>query len=229
MITLLHGDNVETSRAELLRLKKQTQGEVRQLHGPTLGETELIEALEAASLFGKEKLVVIENLLSGLKRKPKNLELLVKRLTSRAADTHIILWENREISETSLKPLGSKLNVKLFKVPPLIFQFLDSLRQGNPKMPLTLFEKILNSQQSPELIFALIVRRVRLLIIIKDNLRPPTLGEWQFARLTSQAKLFTMEKLLDMHARLLKLEYSFKSGVSPFTFAQLIEQFLIDI
>ncbi|MFZ5845305.1 MAG: hypothetical protein ACOY0S_02445 [Patescibacteria group bacterium] len=229
MITLLHGDNQEASRAELLRLKKLARGEVQELNGTTLDETALIQALESASLFGGEKLVIIENLFSRPRRRSKSQENLVKFLSTRASVGNVILWEDREISETYLKLFENRLNAKLFKIPPLIFQLLDSLRPGNPKTLLTLFEKTVNSGQAAELIFALIVRRVRLLIVIKDNLKPSPMSEWQFARLTSQAKLFTMEKLLVMHAKLLKLEHSFKSGLTPFTFAQLIEQFLIDI
>jgi len=48
-------------------------------------------------------------------------------------------------------------------------------------------------------------------------------------RLTNQAKSFTMDTLLSMHTKLIDLEYSLKTGATPYTLTQLIITFILDI
>jgi hypothetical protein len=83
--------------------------------------------------------------------------------------------------------------------------------------------------EAPELIFSMIVRRIRHLIQLRDGIVPDTLQGWQASRLTRQAKLFTMDRLVAMYKRLFDMEFSVKNGSSPFTISQLIEQFLVDL
>ena len=75
----------------------------------------------------------------------------------------------------------------------------------------------------------MIVRRVRQLILLRDTVIPEGLSGWQLTRLTRQAKLFTMDRLLTMYKKLLEMEFSIKNGSSPFTLRQLTEQFIIDL
>ena len=82
---------------------------------------------------------------------------------------------------------------------------------------------------APERIFVMIVRRVRELIMVKDGVTPEGLQGWQAGRLTSQAKSFTMDKLLSMEKILLEIDISIKTGTSPFPLAQQLELFFIDL
>jgi len=71
--------------------------------------------------------------------------------------------------------------------------------------------------------------RVRQLIEVKDSVMPNKMSPWQQSRLTNQGKSFTMDKLLVMHQQLIDLEYSFKTGTTPFTLSQLIIQFILEL
>jgi len=217
MITLLHGDDTTASRNELNHLKNGR--EVRQLNGKTLTDTMLVQALESNSLFGGNTLVVIENLLSG--KKLKFAEIIKK------APTDVILWESKEVGVANVKSLGSA-NIQLFKIPIALFQFLDSLHPGSVKTTLVLFQKSLTTH-SPELIFTMIVRRLRQLIQVADGVTPEGLQSWQVSRLTSQARSFTIDGLTRLYRKLLDMEYSIKTGASPFTLKQLLEQYIIDL
>lgn len=214
MITLLHGDQIEASRAEYSRLKEAAkQKEV--LEGKTLDETNLTQALSSESMFGGEKTIFIDNLFGKLGRKIKLIERLAAII--RGATVDVILWEDKEVGSTVIKSLG-KVDVKLFKMPVLLFQFLDTLS-------LKTYEKL----QEPELVFFMLTKRVRQLIQLKDGVTPDGLQSWQAGRLTQQAKVFTMERLLAMYKKLVTMEFSIKNGSSPFTLRQLTEQFLLDV
>lgn len=228
MITLLHGDHIELSRNELNRLKAAATGkEVRVLDGRTIDQANLTQALESHSLFGGDTVIFIESLFGKLGKKPKLIEALAKILVASAGSADIILWEDKEVGATVLKNLG-KVDVHLFKLPTIIFKFLDGIAPHRTKTQLDLFHTVV-VDSAPELILSMIVKRVRQLIQLHDGVTPVGLAGWQASRLTQQAKLFSMDKLITMHTELLSMEHSTKTGTTPFTLADLIEQFIISV
>ena len=229
MITLIHGDHIEFSRQELTSLKQNVNGkEIRMLDGRTLDPAALTQALESSSLFGVDTLVIIENLTRYNAKKTKLLDQLAGIINSNAKSCDIILWEDKELSATQVNRFGKDVQTRLFKTPIVLFQFLDSLKPDSASSTLALFEKAVE-KDAPELLFTMIVRRFRQLLIVKDGGTPEGITPWQSVRLTSQAKLFTMDKLVSMYEKLLTIEYSIKSGSSPFTMKEHIEQWLIEL
>lgn len=238
MLILLHGDHIVASRADLTRRIEdaKSQGkEVRQLDGNSIDAPGLTQALESSSLFGGTVLVVIEGLLTKLGKKaslPAGREkqaIQLADIIKRSGETiDIILWEGKEIGKILTGLLGAKVSVQLFKTPVVIFKLLDSIAPGRAPALLTLLSESL-ALDAAELIFTLLVRRVRQLIQLRDGVTPDGLQGWQAARLTSQAKLFTMDKLLSMEKNLLHIDISIKTGSSPFLLAQQLELFLIDL
>lgn len=224
MITLIHGDNIEASRFELTRLLSLAKGkEIRELNGRGLDQNALTQALESSSLFGGDTLVVIENLFGKLGRKIKLIESLATLIRNSSSD--VIVWEDKELSPSVIKSLGN-CTIKLCKIPVIIFQFLDSLRPHDSKNLILLYQRVVQTQVA-EITYTLLVRRVRQLIQLLDGVIPDGLAPWQATRLTGQARLFTMDKLISMHKQLLTMDIAIKTGESPFSLAQLIEQFLI--
>lgn len=228
MITLIHGDLVEASRAELVRLKAAVSGkEVRQLDGRTIDETQLTQALESHSLFGTDTVVVIEQLFGKLGKKTKVIAALSAILTNAATTVDIILWEDKEIGATVIKSLGTPV-VKLYKTPQVLFQFLDGIAPRSTARLLPMYAKLLEANVA-EVVFAMIIRRIRQLIQLHDGVTPEGLAGWQASRLTAQARLFTMEKLVAMHSALTDIDIAVKTGASPFSLAKQIELFIISL
>jgi len=220
MITLLHGDNTEASRVELNRLRDLAKDiEIRGIDGRNIDSALLTQSLESKSLFGGDMLVVIERLFGKLGRQIKRMSEYCAIVTS--SDGDIVMWEDKELSASVIKQLGTGVNVRLFKLPVLIFQFLDSLQ-------LDTFAKLMETE-APELVFSMLIKRVRQLIAIADGGEPAGLQGWQVRRLTTQAKSFTMNQLISLYEKLGRAEYELKSGASPFTFRQALEQVLITI
>lgn len=228
MLYLIHGDQLESSRAKLSELKSQPGIEIRELNGKRLDITALTQALESSSLFGSTVMVVIERYLTNAKKREKyyakNLAVLLEACTT----VDIILYEEKEIDKATVTKLGSKAKVFLFKTPVVLFQFLDSLAPNNAKHSLVLYHDVVGREPA-EIVFSMICRRVRQLIQCRDNVVPDGLKDWQLARLTNQAGIFTMDKLVAMHANLLDVDIAIKSGSSPFTLGQHLEQFLISL
>jgi len=228
MLIILHGDNIVASRAELNRLKEAAKDkEIRDINGKNLDETSLRQAVESSSLFGDTLCIVIEQLFSNLGRKEKLIKLYASIIQEAAKQNEIILWEPKELGKTAIS-LFPSTSIKLFKLPAVIFEFLDALLPHNQKSLLTIFDGLVKTE-APELILYMIESRVRQLIQLKDGVMPNKMSPWQQSRLTNQGKSFTMDKLLVMHQQLIDLEYSFKTGTAPFTLSQLIIQFILDI
>lgn len=231
MMTLLHGNNIVASRAKLIERIDEARGqgkEIRQLDGKILDGPALTQAVESSSLFGGDVLVIVDGLLAKSGKKEKQASLLLDILKRSETATDIILWEEKEIGKTLTGLLGSKCSVELFKTPVVIFQFLDNIAPGRTSELLGILHQALEFDAA-ELIFALLVRRVRQLIQLRDNVMPEGLQGWQAGRLTSQARLFTMDGLLSMEKKLLEIDVSIKTGTSPFPLAQQLELFFIGL
>lgn len=229
MLILLHGDNIEASRAYLNKLRQEaSQREIRELDEKQTDPTALTQALESSSLFGAECLVIIENLLSRLGKREKIIEEFATILKRGAENTDVVLYEEKEIRTGWITKLGKKIRVQLFKTPALIFNFLDGLAPGNTKSVLLLLRQVVTTEPV-EVVFVMLVRRIRQLMMLADGVRPEGLQAWQVSRLTAQARLFTMKKLRAMHQRLLEIDVANKTSASPFTLSQQIEQFLIEL
>lgn len=229
MITLIHGDDVEKSRVRLNTLLGAVKDkEVRRVDGRSVDVTELTTALGSDSMFGGTQLIVIENLLGSSTKKPTRLSSMTRAIAHAPKDADVLLWEGKELTKTVVAKLGPGVKVFLFKIPIILFQFLDALAPSRSKILIELYQK-LRIAEADELVFYLMTRRIRQLLIIRDGGMVDGIAPWQARRLTSQAGHFTMEKLHEMYINLLNMEYSLKRGRTPFDLSELIEQFLVAI
>lgn len=228
MITILHGAHIESSRAELNRLIASGQsGDVRRVDGKSVDANTLTQAIESSSLFGGGITIIIERLFAGLGRQAKKIAAYAAILEN-AGDSTIILWEDKELTPGILKQFGPKTTVRLFKLPVLIFTFLDSIKPGSASSLLPLYERVV-SGEAPELVFSMMAKRVRQLMAIADGQMPKELAPWQASRLTTQAKSFTMSELVTLYGKLSDAEYAVKSGASPFSLREQVELILIEL
>jgi DNA polymerase III delta subunit len=229
MITLLHGEYIEASRAELNRLIERAKGrEIRRVEGRSIDPALLVQSLESSSLFVTDTLVVVEQLFGKQGRQAKKITQYAELLTRASATMDILLWEDSQLTPTIIKHLGTGVTVREFTLPVLIFQFLDGVRLGNRKQTLSIFSDLMRTD-APELVFSMLVKRVRQLLLLASGRQPAGLAAWQLTRLTTQAKSFTIDELIVLYGKLADAEYSIKSGSSAFTFRQRIEQVLITL
>lgn len=223
MFIILHGDNLIASRQELqAKIEKATREklEIFRFEGKILTLEELRTALESNSLFGTDRLVIIENLLSQVKGKNKNI--LINYLKTTSFNNHLVIWENKEIGK---RDLTFKAEVHLFKVDPLIFKFLDNLRPKNEK---NLLHELANlkKQEEAEMIFYMIIRQFRLLIMVKDNIIEG-LAPWQTGKLKKQAEFFTVDQLKNIMRQLLEIDKNQKTSRDPYPLSSRLDLFIL--
>jgi len=226
---ILHGENNLLSRqklaSEIANFRLKTQGEVLRYEGNNLNLMDLRQSLESNSILGHTHLVVVENLFSGRTslEKQKIIDYLKK-----TSPKNLIIWEEKKIDGRIL--VAFKGQVLKFDLDPFIFRFLDSLVPGNSKISLTLFHQCL-AQDSPEIIFFMLQRQIKYLIIAAD------LGQkglkmmegWRAQKLTYQAQKFTLVKLMKIYRQLLKIEAQQKTGRTPFDLTSQLDLLLASL
>lgn len=228
MITLIHGDDTAKSREYYISERSRYPEKII-LDGTTLTITDLIQATSNNGLFGNQRLIFIEDLFS--KRKPsKELDEIVNAI--RESEQEIFLYESKELISKQLKPFENS-KIKHFPIPKTIFAFLESLSPGNGKKSISLFHELLKTQD-PNFALFMLQRQVRILLAISSTLSP-TLSElsrlapWQKSKLEKQAKLFSLDQLLNLHEQLYQLELATKIGQLSQPLDQAIDFLLLSI
>jgi len=227
MITILHGEDIVKSRRQLEVIKNQHRDfEIISLDGKKLDLTGLKQALESASMFKNGRLVVIENFLAS---KNKNQEEIIKYLADEPPGAELVLWEGVSFEGRRLLKLKGA-RVLEFKPEPVFFRFLDSIRPNNTKEMLTLLLQSKRVEQ-PEIIFYMLIRQFRLLLLIKDGVfsgieEIDRLAPWQKQKLERQARYFSLEQLVDIYHQLFKIDCQQKTGENTFDLAKTLEFFV---
>lgn len=211
---IIHGDNQVDSRQFLLEQIKQAKTkdkEIVRFEGKETDLERLQQALESRSLLGQEKLVILENFF------PKSPKPILDYLIQ-TNPKNLIIWENNELSQTKLKKFKAKTN--LFKLPPIIFNFLDSFLPGNNRNALMILKKAV-AQSSAENVFYMLARQIRYLIIANQLGKKGLSGlhPFQQQKIASQAKKFELSQLLTLHRKLLYIDWQQKTGQAPMDLA----------
>ncbi len=231
MIHLIHGEALVASRNELSELKKRyAEAEVVVFDGRTLTPTEFIQATQSTSLFALRRVVVVENLFSKRLNKAKDeKEQFIKLIGEISEEIVLILWEEKELAKTVLFKLPKNTDTALFKPHRIIFKFVEAIQPGYTGELIDLFEECVRVDRE-ELIFVMLVRQVRYLIMAKDLGRAlPDLSSWQISKIMKQGDFFTTRELYNLYHKLYDIEVRIKTGSSPFSLTQELKLFLISV
>lgn len=213
MIYFLHGDHQIASREklnQLLAAARVDKKEVIQLDGVKINQNQLLQALESSSLFGQDKLIIVEGLFSRSPSREK--DAMVKYLKKEAIEPDLIFWEKKSIPGTTTRWLPKNWQFEEFKTPVAIFKFLDSFKPKSEKILLTLLRDCIK-KDSAEMVFYMLARRLHDLIIAKDLGKSGLRGApWQIGKLLHQAGNFTLEQLTQLYQKLLQIDTDIKTG-----------------
>lgn len=220
MITILHGDNIIKSRQALKQLIDQEKSAGKQTEradAKQLNEASLEELLGSNDLFGTDKLVIIEHLHSLPRSKKK--DALVTLITENE-QKDIVLIEKRALTPAMLKKFA-KAKILEFKSSSSLFKWLDLLGSRNENEKLKLLSEAVESD-GDYFCFIMFIRQIRLLIQAKDGGKiagPPFVVQ----KINSQARQFSLEKLLAIHEKLYKLDRLQKTSRTPLSLAQELD------
>lgn len=228
MLKIIHGENQVASRKKLVELieqaKKQSK-EIININAEKIDRAKLESALLSESLFGHEKLLVIEGLYSLPKSKKK--DEFISLISS--ASIEIILWDKKLLTKTDLKKLPTELENYEFKITPKMWSFLDNF-STNPKAKNAMIKLFKESVEGDgaEFVFLMIARQIRILIQIKEN-NPPKIAPFMLGKLNKQAKEFSLNKLLDLHQKLYLIDQKQKQSTGLLSLESELDLFLFNM
>lgn len=229
MLTLIHGDDAVISRKTLDELKiKYSPYEKISFDGAKVTLTDIVSASDSLSLFGQQKLIIIENLLGASGNREK--EAILDFLSDKKIAAEIIFWEPKEVPKTVLKKYFTGEKVIFCQLPPILFKFLDSIGEKPVPTVLSMFNK-LTADREAEFILSMLIRQWRNLIIASD------LGEkgfsgapiWQAFKFIKQSRYFKLNDLISSYRQLLSLDAKIKMGLTPYSLAELLDIFFVSL
>lgn len=225
MLTLLHGEHHIKSRAmlvELLSRARSDQKSITHIESKQLDQAVLTQALQSHSLFGEERVIVIEELHSLPKSKKRDALLELLRTVQDDREIELVLWEKKQLSATEVKAFpGAK--VQAFAPTKTMFTWLGSI-SGNAsaegkRNTLKLLQDTIKAD-GEYFCFSMLTRQVRLLMTAKES----SVGA--NPRVVSQAKTFTWKQLFALHHQLVLIDEKSKNSSSSLDMSNQLELLL---
>ncbi len=214
-IYIFSGEDIVSSRnayIDQVELLKKQNLEILHILAKEIDEELLENTFGAKNLFGLSRTIITENFFSGQKSKEKD-QALEKILSFPGAV--LVSWEEKEFSSAAAEKLGKDFVIKNFNLPKVLWKFLDGLSPKNKAQNLQTLHEIISGLE-PHFIFSMITRQFRLLILAVDG-ETDGLPSWQRGKLTSQARDFGREKLMQIYKKLLQIDTKQKTSASPFS------------
>jgi len=233
MITIIHGDDISSSRKYFYELKQKYKDFVL-FDGNRLTILDLIQNIEGSTFFGDTKAIFIEEFLTKLKKANRESKEIFDFIVKNSKSTTFVLWESKEISKRELLLFKDSVT-KIFKLPKNIFLFLDNLRPNNSKSLLDLFHQALLSEIKEELILFMMQRQFRILLALSEPCENEPIGElirlapWQMDKLEKQSKLFDLKNMKKIYKKLYEIEIGQKTGNLSLSLSQSIDFLLLEM
>lgn len=221
---IIHGENTALSRKKLQELITQakTNGTaITRLESKRLTPASLQEAIGGNSLFGEDKLIIVEELhsLPASKRKKELIEQI-----SNSGFENLILYEKRKLTATMLKKVGSSDPYE-FKISNTLWKFLDHIGGRDKTKVLKLLKESI-TQNDEFFVYTMIIRQIRMLITAKDG-GVIKGAPFMITKLQSQARNLSLEQLLKVHKQLFELDIKQKNSLLPLTLGQELDLILL--
>ena len=205
-ICIYHGDDNFQSRRELTNaLKKYPQ--VKHFEGKDISSEGIIQA--SGGLFSQGNIaIVLEKLFSLSKKQFEEVNKYVEKLSS---DYDFYVWEGKRLYPRQIKKIANKPKVNEYKLPNTIFKLLDSIGKSNHNQLLTFLQGSFETHPS-EVIFYLVQKRLRKMILAKENSEHLTGAGWQKRNLFNQVKGISTDLIADWYRKTVMIEYKNKTG-----------------
>lgn len=231
MITIIHGDDIALSR-KYLQEQKQKSNDPYLLDG-VIDFQIITQIVQGDGLFTTGKKIFIENFFSKNKLNSPETKSIIEYIKKNESMLDLFFWEGKELQKRSISIFNNPI-IKSFKIPQVIFLFLDSIKPNNLKNIITLFHKALENTEI-ELVFFMLQRQFRLLLAISDGKSIDSIDEisrlapWQKSKLEKQARLFKSDKLLTIYKKIYQIELAQKTGNLPYSLICAIDFLLLPI
>lgn len=208
---ILHGEDHIQSRkrlSEIVDAAKELNWDIEQVNWKASKLVDLLTLSRSQNLLSLGQLIVVENFFASNKKAGEIIKELV-----RTPEAVFVFWEGKSINGNTLRSVSKNFVIQEFKIPVAIFNFLNSVYPGNTKNSLRELKNLNNSPA--EFLLIMLARHIRQLIWVKEDPGSLKLQDWQIKNLARQADKFTIDSLLNIHARLLDLDRKNKKSQLP--------------
>ena len=221
MLTIICGENTIEAYNFFLEKKKEfidKKYEVLEIDSSAIEELIRWQS-ENLSLFATKKVFFTRNLNKKINKTNKKTLMLIDRVVN---DKKINIFDFEEGVEKRNLKVQKNVLIKEFKLPISIFNFLDNLYPGNLATVIKNLN-LLSKTIASELIFFMLTKRIRQLLMIKLNHKLDGLQLWQLKKLNYQAKLWSKQTLIKFYQSLFQLEIKVKTSSNPFDLKKSLE------
>ena len=226
MITLIHGDEIDKSREKLNEIL-ENKTRISRVNFEKVTFEELINAFESQDLFEEKKTIVIEN----IKNNALFDKVLDKLLSFRKNSiVDVVLWADEALDAKFTAKLKD-VQVYAFLLPKFLFPLLDTLLPNQGKKSVELLAKA-REGMADELIFFMIVKRIRTLLLLKAGNAPDfdetsRMQSWQLSKMSTQLNAWDEKKLISFYQKLFDLETGMKTSTLPLSLGQHLDILLL--
>lgn len=204
-IIVLHGSDVVKSYERLKKFIDTARSRSWEVSFVDESENTLEENLSAMSLFGSERFFILREIKRLGK---KETTWLKKKYTDLPGN--LIIYHEGELGKTFINSLPNP-KIEEFKLPKLVWSFLELLRPGATGELVRMFHKIIEKEPA-EFVFALIAKQFRDLFWVKTDPVSTGFPSWKIGKLKSQASKFSPEKLKEIIGNLGEIDVNVKTG-----------------
>lgn len=205
-IIILHGDDERKIYERLQKFVDVAKKRGWEMAYLDESPNKIQEQLNTSSLFSQERFFVIKE-ISRLGK--KELEWLSKNYEK--LEGTLIIYHESVLPVTFLKSLPKDSKVEEFKLPVLLWNFLDGLIPGNSTREVSLLHKIVE-KQAIEFVFSLIAKHIRDLYWVTVDPVSTGFPPWKLSKLKSQASKFSIQKLQQLISSLSEIDVKVKTS-----------------
>jgi hypothetical protein len=154
------------------------------------------------SLFGNDRLIIYRDYKLLRINDIKNFDKF---------DGTLVIYHEGTLGQTFIKSLPKDTKIEEFKLPVILWNFLDGLIPGNSVKSVKQFHQIIE-RDAPEFIITLIAKLFRDLYWVKID--PSTLSYqgWRIQKLKSQSSKFTIDQLTYLIDKLSEIDIKVKTS-----------------
>lgn len=207
-IFLLHGDNTSQSHTRLMKYMESAKKRGWDTITYSDKSQNLPQLLLSDSLFGNEKLVIVEG-----------FDLLTKRdlnwLTKEGKEHkgNVVIYHDGVLAKTKIKTIPDLEKIEEFTYPVLLWKMVDGFYPGNAKQFLALMHQVL-SNNVPELVFGLLAKQVKDLYWVLVDYESVPYPAWRKSKLENTGKKFSKEKLERIISEMAEIDVQSKTSDS---------------
>ena len=205
-IIVLHGDDERKLYERLQKfvlVAKQRGWELTYLDE---SGSSIREQLSTSSLFSNDRFFVLKDIKNLGKKEVEWISSNSEKL-----EGTLIIYHIGRVPVAVLKSLPKETKVEEFKLPVLLWNFLDGITPGNSERIIKNLHKIVETE-AVEFVFTLISKLFRDLYWAKTEPTTMPYPSWRVGKIKSQASKFTIEKLEEIISLLSEIDIKVKSS-----------------